>query len=115
VPIHTIQQGDVIYSVDGSAIVPAVVVQTNRVAVSNHVMVRAELEGGATVSMSPRHPTAEGRRFRDLGVGDSLGELRIVGIDVVPYPHAFTYDILPATKSGAYFADGALVGSTLKP
>lgn len=29
------------------------------------------------------------------------------------YRHAFTYDILPASDTGAYFAGGALVGSTL--
>ena len=33
--------------------------------------------------------------------------------EVVPYAHDFTYDILPASDSGTYFAGGALVGSTL--
>jgi hypothetical protein len=30
------------------------------------------------------------------------------------YRYSHTYDILPASSSGAYFASGVLVGSTLK-
>jgi hypothetical protein len=33
---------------------------------------------------------------------------------VIPYEHAFTYDILPASETGTYYAAGALIGSTLK-
>jgi hypothetical protein len=32
---------------------------------------------------------------------------------LVPYPDAFTYDILPDSDSGTYLAAGALIGSTL--
>jgi hypothetical protein len=31
----------------------------------------------------------------------------------VPYLHDATYDILPDSSSGAYFASGVLIGSTL--
>jgi hypothetical protein len=31
-----------------------------------------------------------------------------------PALHPFTYDILPDSESGAYYAGGALIGSTLK-
>jgi hypothetical protein len=41
-----------------------------------------------------------------------LGE-RITRITEVPYQHPFTYDILPDSDTGAYFADGVLMGSTL--
>ena len=40
---------------------------------------------------------------------------RIVGVTRVPYTHAFTYDVLPRSSTGAYFAAGALIGSTLTP
>jgi hypothetical protein len=39
--------------------------------------------------------------------------VRIERLTVVPYPHRFTYDILPASDSGTYFAGGVLIGSTL--
>jgi hypothetical protein len=75
--------------------------------------VRATLATGAVLEISAPHPTADGRRFGDLRVGDDLGGMPIVAAEVVPYWHDATYDILPASDSGAYFAGGALVGSTL--
>jgi hypothetical protein len=38
-----------------------------------------------------------------------------VSVTTVPYAHDATYDILPQSTSGAYFASGVLVGSTLAP
>ncbi|MFO0564118.1 MAG: hypothetical protein U0263_00570 [Polyangiaceae bacterium] len=35
-----------------------------------------------------------------------------MGVDVIAYRHDATYDILPASDSGAYFANGVLVGSS---
>ncbi len=37
----------------------------------------------------------------------------MVSVETVPYAHEMTYDILPGSDSGTYFASGALVGSTL--
>jgi hypothetical protein len=48
-----------------------------------------------------------------LRVGDRLGDIQISAVDVVPFSHDFTYDILPASDSGIYFAAGVPVGSTL--
>jgi hypothetical protein len=64
--------------------------------------------------MSPGHPTADGRQFGDLVQGSALDEQhRIVATRLVPYEHERTYDILPDSSTGSYFAAGALVGSTL--
>jgi hypothetical protein len=76
-------------------------------------MVRVTLDGGAVVEMSAGHPTADGRSFAELQVGEWLGELRIEDVRSVDYAHPYTYDLLPNTPGGAYFASGALVGSTL--
>jgi hypothetical protein len=38
----------------------------------------------------------------------------VMAARLVPYTHEATYDILPGSSTGAYFAAGALVGSTLK-
>ncbi len=92
------------------------VLRTRRVAVTDHhVMVRATLANGSVLEISAPHPTADGRRFGDLLVGDELGGIPIVAAEIVPYGHDATYDILPASDSGTYFAGGALVGSTLAP
>jgi hypothetical protein len=63
--------------------------------------------------MSPGHPTADGRFFGDLEVGDDLGGIEIVGAALVPYRESHTHDILPASDTGVYFAGGVPVGSTL--
>lgn len=113
--IAEIAVGDLVYSIDGDAIVVVPVVRVRRrVAPAGHQMVRVTLASGAVVEMSPSHPTADGGAFADLAPGDPLGEAEVLSAERVPYGHAFTYDILPASSTGTYFASGALVGSTLR-
>ena len=73
------------------------------------------LEGGAVLEISAPHPTADGRTFGDLRAGDTLDGVRIIAAETIPYAHAFTYDILPASDSGTYIAGGVLIGTTLSP
>jgi hypothetical protein len=113
VRIEELRKGDWVYSVMGEAIVPARIRETNRVAVENHSMVQVRTASGRTLSMSPRHPTSQRVRFDALAPGDMIGDERIESVELVPYAHPFTFDILPGTPSGAYFAEGVLVGSTL--
>ena len=49
----------------------------------------------------------------DLAADDRLDGVRIVSAELVPYRHSHTYDILPASDTGTYYAGGVLVGSTL--
>ncbi|HEY5372467.1 MAG TPA: hypothetical protein VIK01_02220 [Polyangiaceae bacterium] len=50
----------------------------------------------------------------DLAAGQKLDEQHaVLSIDLIRYPYARTYDILPNSSSGTYFASGALLGSTL--
>lgn len=78
-----------------------------------HHVVEVSLANGAVLGISAGHPTADGRRFADLRPGQSLGGVDIIGLRTIPYRHAHTYDILPASDTGAYLAGGALIGSTL--
>ncbi len=73
------------------------------------------IDDGAILEISPGHPTADGRTFADLRTGGLLDGHTITSVEVVPYRHPFTYDILPASSTGFYFAGGALIGSTLSP
>jgi hypothetical protein len=59
------------------------------------------------------HPTADGRFFGELAPGDWLGGREVASARVVPYADDATYDILPDSDTGTYFAAGALIGSTL--
>jgi len=38
----------------------------------------------------------------------------VMSAELVPYAHAFTFDILPASETGTYVAGGVLIGSTLQ-
>jgi hypothetical protein len=114
--IHAVDElavGDLVYSVDHDAIVAVPVLRVNRAPVQNHQVMRVRLLTGATLEISPRHPTADGRKFADLRSGDALDGKAIVSAELVPYALPFTYDILPASETHTYFAGGALIGSTL--
>ena len=111
--IADIAAGDLVYSVDHGAVVAVPVVALRRMPVSSHRVVRLELGSGVVLEISALHPTADGRLFGDLHAGDYLDGVAIRSASMVPYRHDATYDILPASDTGAYFAGGVLIGSTL--
>ncbi len=112
-PIADIAVGDLVYSVDHDAVVAVPVLRVNRAPVHDHHVVRVALASGVVIEVSPRHPTADGRTFGDLHAGDTLDHLGVTSAELVPYGHPFTYDILPASETHAYYAGGALIGTTL--
>jgi hypothetical protein len=87
--------------------------QVTRVPAPDHVVVEVTLEDGRILEISPKHPTADGRTFADLAAGDRLGIVGVSSVRRVRYRFDHTYDLLPASSTGQYFAAGALVGSTL--
>jgi len=111
--IADLSQGDLVYSVSGEAIVAVPVVRVNRTPVVNHSVIRVALANGRVLEMSAGHPLADGRTFADLESTALFDGERVLEATRVPYGHPFTYDILPASTSGTYFAAGVLVGSTL--
>jgi len=113
--IADLRPGDLVYSVDHDAVVAVPVARVNRAAVHDHRVVRVALASGAVLEISPRHPTADGRTFGDLRVGELLDGVRITSVGLVPYAHPYTYDVLPLSDTGTYYAGGARIGSTLKP
>jgi len=105
--------GDLVYSVEHEAVVAVPIVAVHREPARGHAVPRLLLENGRALEVSAGHPTADGRVLGQISSGDRLGEVRVTGVVYVAYPHAFTYDILPASSTGAYYAAGALIGSTL--
>jgi hypothetical protein len=114
-PISELRVGDLVYSVEGGVVVVVPIRAVRRLPVTTaHTVSRVTLVGGAVLEISAGHPTADGRLFADLRDGDDLGGARIEHVvREAPYAYPFTHDILPASSSGAYFAAGALIGSTL--
>lgn len=113
-PIAGLRIGDLVYSADHAGVIVVPILQTNRTPVRQHQVVRVTLASGAVLEISAGHPTADGRTFGDLRVADTLDQVAIRALERVPYGHPYTYDILPDSASGAYFAGGVLIGSTLK-
>jgi hypothetical protein len=111
--IATLAVGDRVLTVDHGRVMAAFIIAAHRIPARHHHVVHVELENGSILDISAPHPTADGRVFGDLRPDDQLGGIRIASVSVVPYTSDYTYDILPDSDSGSYFAGGALVGSTL--
>ena len=111
--ISELHVGDLVYSVDHDQVVPVPIAAVKQRPASSHVVPQLLLDNGQILQISARHPTADNRTFGELRAGDRLGELRIKAVKLLTYEHAFTYDILPASDTGFYFAGGAMIGSTL--
>jgi hypothetical protein len=112
--IASLRVGDWVYSVNDGAIEAVPIVSLGSTPVTRHSVVRVTLKSGAVLEISPGHPTADGRLFGDLGRSDLLDGTEIEDARLVPYDYDRTYDILPGSDTGTYFAAGALIGSTLR-
>jgi hypothetical protein len=107
--------GDLVYSVDAGTVRAVPLREVHRTAVDHHTVVRVTLATGKRLEISAGHPTADGRTFGQLHAGDTLGGLGILEVAKILYEAPFTYDILPDSDTGTYFAGAVLIGSTLEP
>jgi hypothetical protein len=114
-PIASLLPGDLVYTAEGGITRAVPILKVNRVRVWQHRVVQVRLHTGRTLEISARHPTADGRTFGDLTAGARLDGVVIDAAKDVAYHHEYTYDILPDSESGTYYAAGVLVGSTLSP
>lgn len=93
----------------------ATILKTGKTLVpTTHKMVHVVLDDGRELYASQGHPTADGRFLEELSIGDVLDNSRVKSIDLALYNENYTYDILPSGSTGFYWANGILVGSTLK-
>lgn len=116
VAVEDLRVGDVVWTNDAYGVrvaAPLVAIGATPVP-ATHQVVRFVLDDGRTVLVSPGHPTADGRRVGDLSVGDLLDGALVVAAERVAYAGGFTFDLLPAGATGAYWANGILLGSTLR-
>ena len=116
VAVQDLRADDVVWTVDanGARVSAALVAVGNTPVPATHIVVRLALDDGRVVVVSPGHPTADGRHIGDLAAGDTLDGARIASVERVAYAGGATYDILPAGATGAYWANGVLLGSTLR-
>jgi len=116
VVVTDLRAGDLVWTVDASgARVAAPILKTVRVPVpATHQMVHLRLADGRELWASPGHPTSDDRWLGDLGAGGQLDGARIETAERVVYGQPATYDLLPDSATGFYWANGILIGSTLK-
>lgn len=91
-----------------------IVMKTSMVpAPPEHQMVHLVFDDGRELFVSPGHPTAGKKTVGDIIVNDFYDGARVISSDLVEYGDTATYDILPSGKTGFYWANGILLGSTL--
>ena len=112
-PIADLQVGDLVYSMHAGELVTVPIAKVQRVPQRNHRVVQLTFVGGARIEMSASHPLADGRNFGELKAGQIVDGATLAAVRVIPYQHDATYDILPQSDSGTYFASGMLVGTTM--
>ena len=81
---------------------------------SDHRVVQLTCVDGRELFVSPGHPIGDGRTIGVLKAGDVLNGTLVKEARLVAYIFSYTYDLLPAGDTGQYWAEGILLGSTLK-
>jgi hypothetical protein len=114
-PIASLRPGDRVYSVDHDALRLVPLLRVSRTAVFHHHVVELLLSNGSVLRMSAGHPTADGRSIGNMRPGDSLDRTLVVARREIQYEEEYTYDILPASDTRSYVAEGILVSTTLGP
>jgi hypothetical protein len=116
VRVTDLRVGDLVWTQDASRarVAAALLAVASVEAPAGHEVLRIVLEDGRGMTASPGHPAADGRLLGALAVGEELDGSRITSIERLPY-RGRTYDVLPAGPTGVYWANGVLLGSTLKP
>jgi hypothetical protein len=79
-----------------------------------HRVVDLVLDDGRNLRASPGHPLPDGRRLGDLRPGDALDGAVVLRAELVAYGLPRTFDLLPSGETGAYWANGILLRSTLR-
>jgi hypothetical protein len=116
VKVQEMKEGMAVWTTDKSgARVAGVVVKTaQREVPASHQVVHLVLSDGRELYVSPGHPLVGGRAVGTLHAGDSVDGATVVSAQWLPYKEAYTYDILPSGNTGAYWANGILLGSTIR-
>lgn len=116
IAVEDLRVGDSVWTVNGSGQrVAAPVLQTSRVPVpASHQVVHVTLSDGRELWASPGHPTADGRTLGKLKITELLDNARVILVERLPYGETATYDLVPAGDTGFYWANGILLGSTLR-
>lgn len=109
--IADIKVGDIVISDDDNKVK---VIKIKKIEAKKYKILKVEFNDGTILEISPNHPTSDGRLFKDLMMGDIVNNRIVIETKLIQYNYKYTYDILPDSEKGNYYANSVLVGSTLK-
>lgn len=114
--VENLRVGDLVWTLgpDGDRVAAPLALIGATPVPASHQVVHLVLDDGRALFVSPGHLTADGRQVGDLRAGDQLDGAVVVSAERVAYGGGATFDILPDSASGAYWANGVLLGSTLR-
>ncbi len=117
IPVDQLRIGDPIWTLDrqGERVAGTVVALGSTAAPPGHVVIQLTLADGRTVTASPGHPLADGRRLGDLAIGDVVDGSHATGVAILAYEAASTYDLVVSGETGIYLAGGIPLRSTIDP
>jgi hypothetical protein len=117
IAVEILQPGMTVWSPGSNGRLSAVkILKTSQSKVGkNSLILEITLADGRSLTASPEHPSAEYRPLADYRAGDELDGSVITDIAYISYKGEVTFDLLPESPSGCYYANGILVGSTLFP
>jgi hypothetical protein len=117
VAVEALRLGDPIWTRDaaGNRVAGTVIALGSTEAPDTHRVIHLTLADGRTVTASPGHPLADGRRVGSLAIGDAIDGSPIVALENLPYGGGETFDLVASGATGGYYADGVPLGTTLLP
>lgn len=116
VAVERLALGDAIWTLDatGGRVAGVVIALGSTVAPADHRVIRLTLADGRSVTASPGHPLADGRRLAGLQLGDIVDGSVVVALDSLPYAGGRTFDLVASGPTGTYLSGGIALGSTLR-
>jgi hypothetical protein len=117
IAIDRLRLGDPIWTLDagGRRVAATVIALGSTTAPPEHHVIRLVLADGRSVTASPGHPLADGRRLGELAIGDIVDGSRVVELVSLPYSGGETFDLVASGATGIYLSGGIPLGSTLQP
>jgi hypothetical protein len=116
VPVARIRPGDLVWTTDanGRRIAAPVEQIARRATPGSHLMLRLVLSDGRVLVAAGAHPAVDGTYLRQLHLGQRYDGATVVAIEWISSTAPATFDLLPAGSTRTYWANGILIGSTLK-
>lgn len=115
-PVEELEKGMLVWTIDaaGNRVVAPIEKIGKTSASERHKVIRLLLKDGRELFVSAGHPLNDGRLIGALKTGDIIDGSSIAELEYLLYQKPYTYDILPDSETGAYWANRIPLKSTLR-